>query len=191
MEINLRKANAIQAEIRKAINAVKLEANVAVTEFTQNIAEALVTAHVEYQRGVDRKVALTTALFNIRKSVSQANATAGINTMLGDIEAIDQVMAVYSQVTTQVVAKPLAEVTARIEKLKTTPTENSRLYGDRFNSVETSVVNTDAIEVAKLKVKDLKRQKQALQDKLLSSNVNTLITITGADEALLKEEGIL
>ena len=191
MEINLRKANAIQAEIRKAINAVKLEANVAVTEFTQNIAEALVTAHVEYQRGVDRKVALTTALFNIRKSVSQANATAGINTMLGDIEAIDQVMAVYSQVTTQVVAKPLAEVTARIEKLKTTPTENSRLYGDRFNSVETSVVNTDAIEVAKLKVKDLKRQKQALQDKLLSSNVNTLITINGADEAVLKEEGIL
>lgn len=191
MEINLRKASAIQAEIRKAINAVKLDATVSVSEYTENISEALVDAMITYQRANERKVALTKALYNIRNSVANANATAGINTLLGNVEALDQEMAIHSQIATQAVAKPLSEVIARVEKLKATPTENSRLYGDRFNVVETSVVNQSAIDTAKAQVKDLKRQRQALQDKLLTLNVNTLITVTGDDEALLKEEGIL
>lgn len=191
MEINLRKANAIQAEIRKAIGAVKLEANVSVTEFTQNLAETLVNASVAYTNAVDRKIALTGALYNIRKSVANANATAGINTLLGDVEAIDKTMAIHSEVSTAIVAKDLAEVTARVEKLKTNPTQESRIYGDRYNNVETSVVSPTTIQVAKDKVKELKRQRQALQDKLLSLNVNTLITISAADTELLKEEGIL
>jgi len=191
MEINLRKANAIQAEIRKAISGVKLEATVSVTEYTENISEALVTAAVAYQRANERKIALTKALYNIRNSVANANATAGINTLLGNVEALDQEMAIHSQIATQSVAKPLGEVTARVEKLKVTPNTESRIYGDRYNTVETSVVTQSAIDVAKLQVKDLKRQRQALQDKLLSLNVNTPINISAADEALLTEEGIL
>jgi len=191
MEINLRKANAIQAEIRKAISAVKLDANVAVNEYTQNISEALIDATIAFQGALQRKVALTKALYNIRNSVANANATAGINVLLGNVEALDSEMAIHSSVTTQTVAKPLDEVLARVEKLKTTPTQESRLYGDRYNKVETSVVTQSAIDVAKNQVKDLKRQRQALQDKLLSLNVNTLITISAADEALLTDEGIL
>jgi hypothetical protein len=191
MEINLRKANAIQAEIRKAISAVKIDANVAVNEYTQNISEALVDATIAYQRGVERKIALTKALYNIRNSVANANATAGINVVLGNVEAMDQEMAIHSSVATQTLGKPLAEIIARVEKLKTTPNTESRIYGDRYNTVETSVVTQYAIDGAKAQVKDLKRQRQALQDKLLSLNVNTLITISAADEALLQEEGIL
>ena len=191
MEINLRKANAIQAEIRKAISGVKLDANASVTEFTENISAALVNATIAYQRGVERKIALTKALYNIRNSVANANATAGVNVLLGNVEALDKEMAIHSDVASQTVAKPLAEVTARVEKLKNNPSQESRLYGDRFNTVETSIVTPSAIEVAKTQVKDLKRQRQALQDKLLSLNVNTLITISAADEALLTEEGIL
>jgi uncharacterized protein YdcH (DUF465 family) len=191
MEINLRKANAIQAEIRKAISGVKLDANVAVNEYTQNISEALVDATVEFQSALQRKVALTKALYNIRNSVANANATAGINVLLGNVEALDSEMAIHSSVTTQTVAKSLDEVVARVEKLKANPTTESRIYGDRYNTVETSVVTQGAIDVAKNQVKDLKRQRQALQDKLLSLNVNTLITISAADEALLTDEGIL
>lgn len=191
MEINLRKANAIQAEIRKAIAGVKLDANVAVTEFTANISEALVDATIAYQRGVERKVALTKALYNIRNSVANVNATVGINTLLGNVEALDKEMAIHSDVASQAVAKPLAEVVARVEKMKTNPSNESRIYGDRFNTVETSVVTPSNIDAAKLRVKELKRQRQALQDKLLNLNVNTLITITSEDQTLLTEEGIL
>jgi hypothetical protein len=57
--------------------------------------------------------------------------------------------------------------------------------------VETSVVDQSTIDMAKAKVKELKRQKQTLQDKLLALNVNTTITITDTDAMALKTEGII
>jgi hypothetical protein len=192
MEINLRKANAIQAEIRKAISAVKMNSTVELNEFTADVVTAMDEASAAYGAGVTRKVALTTALYNIRNSVASVNAVAGINTLLGDIEALEQVMAIHSGVANLAVAKSYAEVTARIEKLKAAPQDaRSSLYGDSFRNVDTSVVRQSDIDVAKNKVKDLKRQRQAMQDKLLSLNVNTLISIKPDDEALLKDEGII
>ena len=194
MEINLRKANAVQAEIRRAINTAVANDTVSVTEFTQNIDQTIQQATAEFQKEVARKVALTNALFNIRKSVGQANATAGINDILANVQGIDAVMAVYSNVATKSAGKTLDEINARVEKLKNVTAEASArasIYGDRYNSVDTSVVTCEAIADAKVKVKYLKRQRQNLQDKLLALNVNTMVTVSGDDEEVLKAEGIL
>ena len=192
MEINLRKANAIQAEIRRAIQQAEAKDSVSVTEFTENVAEFVDQATIDFQNEVTRKVALTAALYNIRKSVGQANATAGINDILASVQGIDAVMAIYSNVATKQAAKGLNEINARIEKLKTAPQDaRSAIYGERYNNVETSVVTPEAIAQAKGMVKDLKRQRQNLQDKLLALNVNTQVTVAADDEATLKAEGIL
>jgi cell division protein YceG involved in septum cleavage len=100
-------------------------------------------------------------------------------------------MAVYSNIATKQVAKTLDEINARIEKMKTTPTNEGRIYGDRYNTVETSVVEQSTIDAAKAKVKELKREKQTLQDKLLTLNVTTVINISDVDVMVLKTEGIL
>lgn len=192
MQINLRKANALQSEIRKAISSSGVSDTVSVTEYTGDIAGALNIAMDAFATDVTRKVALNTALFNIRKSVAQANAYVGISDILADVQTIDAVMAVYSGVATKAVAKSVEEITARVEKLKTAPTDSSsRIYGDRFSTVDTSVVEQSTIDVAKAKVKELKREKQTLQDKLLTLNVNTTITISATDEMVLKVEGIV
>jgi uncharacterized protein YdcH (DUF465 family) len=194
MEINLRKANAVQAEIRRAINTAVANDTVSVTEFTQNIDQTIQQATAEFQKEVARKVALTNALFNIRKSVGQANATAGINDILANVQGIDAVMAVYSNVATKSAGKSLDEITARVDKIKNAPADASvraSIYGDRYNSVDTSVVTCETIADAKAKVKELKRQRQNLQDKLLALNVNTMVTVSGEDEEVLKAEGIL
>jgi hypothetical protein len=192
MEINLRKANAIQAEIRRAINAVEVKPTVAVTEFTQDVAAEVNGASVVYQLGIQRKEQLFNALYNIRKSVAEANATAGINGILTEVQGIEAVMAVFSGVANQSVAKPLDELTARLEKMRNAPSsERSMLYGDRYTNVEASVVTNEVVANAKAKVKELKRQRQNLQDKLLTLNVNTLITVKDEDLAVLKDEGIL
>lgn len=192
MEINLRKANAVQAEIRKAINANAVSNSVSVSEFTQNLAGEIETAKAEYVTSVKRKVALTNALYNIRKSVANANATAGINGILTDVQGIEAEMAIYSGVATQTVAKSLTEIEARLEKIKNAPQDaRSAIYGERYNNVETSVVEQETVDHAKNRVKELKRERQNLQDKLLALNVNTLITISGVDENVLKLEGIL
>ena len=191
-KITLRKANAVQAEIRKAISASNVSDTVSITEYTTNIDGVLENAMAEFATDVTRKLALNTALFNIRKSVSRANASAGISDILADVELIDAKMAVYSNVTTKSVAKSFSEITARIEKMKTTIVDAStRMYGDRFNTVDTSVVEQSTIDGAKQLVKQLKREKQTLQDKLLTLNVNTTIDIDTVDEMVLKVEGIL
>jgi hypothetical protein len=191
-KITLRKANAVQAEIRKAISASNVSDTVSITEYTTNVDGVLENAMADYATDVTRKLALNTALFNIRKSVSRANASAGISDILADVELIDAKMAVYINVTTKSVAKSFSEITARIEKMKTTVVDAStRMYGDRFNTVDTSVVEQSTIDGAKQLVKQLKREKQTLQDKLLTLNVNTTIDIDTVDEMVLKVEGIL
>lgn len=193
MEINLRKANAIQAEIRRAFNAVEAKSTINVNEFTKDVAAEVNGASVVYQLGLQRKEQLNAALYNIRKSVANANATVGINVILTEVQGIEALMTVYSNVAAQSVAKPLEELTARLDKMREAPTDGrlGGIYGDRYSNVETSVVTNEVIANAKAKVKDLKRQRQALQDKLLTLNVNTLITVTPEDLAVLKDEGIL
>lgn len=193
MEINLRKANAIQAEIRRAINVSDAKDTVSVTEFTQNVSDEFNKAVNDFRMELTRKVALTTALFNIRKSVGEVNATVGINSILAEVQSIDAVMAIYSNVATKTQAKTLDEINARVDKIKNAPADAGRasIYGDRYNSVETSVVVAEQIAEAKEKVRQLKRQRQNLQDKLLALNVNTQITIAEADANVLKLEGIL
>jgi uncharacterized protein YdcH (DUF465 family) len=192
MEINLRKANAIQAEIRRAINASEGKNTISVSEFTENLAAEIETAKSQYITDVKRKVALTNALYNIRKSVAEANATAGINAILTDVQGIEAEMSIFSTVANQSVGKSLTEIEARLEKIKTAPQDaRSAIYGERYNNVETSVVEQGTVDNAKVRVKELKRQRQNLQDKLLALNVNTLITVGSVDENVLKLEGIL
>ena len=192
--INLRKANALQSEIRKAISSSGVSDTATITEYTKDIAGGLEKAMADYATDVTRKVALNTALFNIRKSVAQANAANGISDILADVELIDAKITVYSTVATKAVAKTLDEITSRVEKLKATPadaTGRSAIYGDRYSNVETSVVEQSTIDGAKQIVKQLKREKQTLQDKLLALNVNSMIGIDLTDEMVLKIEGIL
>lgn len=194
MQINLRKANAVQSEIRKAINSVKADVNVSVTEFTTSIVSALENASAQFLAGVKRKEQLNAALFDIRAAVGQANATVGIGNVLAEVECIDGKMAILGLIANATVAKSFDEIHSRVEKMKNAPsdqTARAMIYGDRYSTVETSVVSQANIDQAKDAIKQLKRQKQDLQDKLLNLNVGTTITLSTETVQLLKEEGIL
>jgi uncharacterized protein YfcZ (UPF0381/DUF406 family) len=193
MQVNLRKANAIQAEIRKAISAVKLELNVAVTEYTVDISAGLAAAELSFITAIQRKEALNKVLFNIRTQVGKANTTSGISDVLAEVQRVDAVLTIVGTVANAAEAKPLSEITARIEKMKANVSTDARtaLYGERYNNVETSVVTQQMIAQYKTKMKELKREKQALQDKLLTLNVGTNITLDAGEVDLLKDEGIL
>lgn len=193
MQVNLRKANAIQAEIRKAISAVKLDANVAVTEYTADIPAALQAAQTSFLNAIKRKEALNKVLFNIRTLVGQANAKAGISDVLAEVQRVDAVLTIVGTIANATEAKPLSEIQARIDKMKANTSTDARtaIYGERYNTVETSVISSDEIAIAKVKMKELKREKQAHQDKLLALNVGTNITLDAGEVELLKDEGIL
>lgn len=188
-KVTLRKANAIQGEIRRLIASKTVNDTIVVSEFTEDIAKVLDGAMNNFAVDVTRKIALNRALFNIRKSVSQANATSGISDLLADVELIDATMAIYSSIATKDVATSLTEINARVAKIKAASPE-SRLY--RHNdTVETTVIEQGMIDVAKDALRKLKREKQTASDKLLTMNVNTTIDIDDVDVMVLKVEGII
>lgn len=194
MQINLRKANAIQSEIRRAINeTASVPVTASVTEYTKDVAVELQKATVEWQLAMQRKVALTNALYAIRTAVAAANAIHNVNDILTEVARTEAVMAINSQVASMEVARSLEEIQGRIQKLKEAPADSPRaaLYGDRYNTVVTSVVTEADVANAKEAVKILKRQRQDLQDKLLGLNVTTMINLSDETVAVLKGEGIL
>ena len=193
MEINLRKANAIQAEIRRAISAVEVKDTISVSEFTADVAGEVSTAEVDYINAMSRKEALTVALYNIRKSVASANATAGVGEILGDIEKIDNIIKLL-ETTVGVRTRMLSvdELNKRIDKMRnSTEAASASRYGYDRDSVSTGVVSDIVKSAAKQRMKGMRKARQELQDKLLSVNVNTLISVSIDDAKLLGEEGIL
>ena len=191
MEINLRKANAIQAEIRRAISAVEAKDTISVSEYAADVAGEVSAAEVDYINAMTRKEALTVALYNIRKSVASANATAGVGQILGDIEKIDSIIKLLEttiNVRTRMVS--VDEISKRLEKLRNAPSDSARLYG-RTDEVSTGVVSDIHKSAVKQRIKGMRKARQELQDKLLSINVNTLISVSIDDAKLLGEEGIL
>lgn len=191
MQINLRKANAVQSEIKKALSGVRLEASVTVTEFTEDVEGTINRGSADLNAALQQKRRLIGALFEIRSAVGRANAGAGIGDTLTAIEQIDQEMSVVSALTGLKARTSLTEINARIEKAKANTSDRVSLYGDRLSAVETTVVDQATVDSAKAEVKQMKRAKQALQDKLLQLNVNTLIELSEATAATLKDEGIL
>ena len=192
MQINLRKASAIQAEIRKAINGVKVEQNVSVSEFTTDVEAAIGKAELEFRQAIERKEALNKALFQIRAAVGRANAESGINDVLADIQLIDAQIALKSTVASAPLRKDVTEINARIVKFKQAPSNDRlALYGDRYNNIESGVVSEAAQAAAKAELKILKRDRQGLNDKLLQLNVNTLIQLSDPTKMTLQEEGLI
>lgn len=192
MQINLRKANAVQAEIKKAISGVKVEMNVSVDEFTPDYKSVITTAQDSLVKAVRRKRELIESLYEIRGKVGAANAASGINEVLTHVELIDAQLAVVTPLSNSTLGKEFSEIEARIEKAKASPQADSlraSMYG--INKVETSVVTPTVVEDSKSLIKVLKREKQEVQDKLLQLNVNTLITLSVSAVTLLQEEGIL
>lgn len=192
MQINLRKANAVQAEIKKAISGVKVEMNVSVDEFTPDYKSVITTAQESLVKAVRRKRELIESLYEIRGKVGAANAASGINEVLTHVELIDAELAVVAPLANGTLGKEFSEIEARLEKAKASPQVDSlraSMYG--VNKVETSVVTPTVVEDSKSLVKALKREKQEFQDKLLQINVNTLITLSVTSVSLLQEEGIL
>lgn len=191
MQINLRKANAVQAEIRRSINGITPKADLTISEYTRDVLAEVTSAHDTFTSEVARKMELTNVLYKIRDLVSAANAEAGINRLLTEVERVDAQLQIQTAISNNRVGRSLDEINARLDKIRSASGEKSSIYVDRFSNVETTVLSDYDINAAKAMVKEFKRMKQGLQDSLLSVNVTTTITLDEDMVSVLREEGIL
>jgi hypothetical protein len=189
-KLTLRKAAAVQNEIRNAIKELALVGTVSVNEFTANVQAALDKRHGEAWDVVNRREQLNTVLFNIRSAVGAANHNSGISEMLAKIGQLEAQIKDLESATKFTARGDLAEVNARLEKHRSAKEDRYSVYSDG-RAVEVGVFTEDEVAGFKAKLADVKRQRQGLRDKILEANIRSEITVADEDEIVLHREGVL
>ena len=188
MKITLRKANAVQLAVNEAVKALAFDTSVQLNEFEDATAQ-IGAVHSTFQSNRTTRAMLMDALYEIRKAVAHANATAGIDDMLAEVARMEKDIQFLNTFATKTARLSDAVIAGKMEKIKSMK-EESRLYS-RYDTLDTGIFTKEEIEGFKRTVADLKRQKQKVQDTLLELNVRTEITLSAETAQALAAANVL
>ena len=186
MKISLRKANALQGLINEQI-AEKFDATVTVSKY-DDVEKAIEAANLNLSNTIVKKEHLITVLFSLRKKVGQASAQAGIADLLTELALNEKLTAFGKQLAaTSAFALPVTQ----IKQILKDASEQKDAYGRTKDAVTTNLLTKQAVDRYKSSVSTLRKQKQALSDKLLHLNVSTEITLDETEVSVLKAYDII
>lgn len=190
MKINLRKAAALQNVIQEVIRGITVTLNVRLNEF-QDPTAVLDARAQDLMVADSRRNDLLVALYTIRAQVGMANAASGVTERLARAAYTDKRLEQLASLVGADEREDMVVITGKLEKIKNRKEEPSRsLYG-RDDEVTTGVLPAQAIEQIKKIARDMKKQKQALNDEILELNVRTEIELTQEVVALLQRENLV
>lgn len=189
IKITLRKANAIQQNMNDLLKTVQVKATVELNEF-QDVVQTLQAANDAVMAADLRRSDLLMALYSIRATVGVANFQCGIGNRLSHLAYIDKRLHQLEGLVAETARlKDLAVVTGQLDKIRNRREEH-RMYGYEHN-VTTGVLQQQQIDSIAGIMRELKKQKQKLNDEVLELNVRTEIELTDDVEAVLVKESIL
>jgi hypothetical protein len=188
MNITLRKASALQNTINETLKGLEVTSTVTIDEF-QNADSVIAVKRDEVTKTVVRKTSLLDVLYAVRKSVATANATAGITELLADVAQLEKRIQLQGQLAGATVQLEPAVLNGRLDRLRE-QTGETRIYRST-SGVETGVFTEAEVSSAKAELADLKKRKQALQDRLLELNVGTTVSLSDKSVIVLQQEGLL
>ena len=190
MNISLRKANAIQNSIQEAIRSIEINTSVSINEF-QDVETELTRANNELFTNDARRQKLLLALYNVRGLVGTANAQSGIDMNLAKAAFIDKRLAQLEEIAAAKPVTALEVLKGKLDKIRSRPEDSrSSIYG-RDDSVTTSVVGTEQLNQVKTEVRNLKKQKQKLNDEILELNIKTEIPLSDDVVQTLQSENLI
>jgi hypothetical protein len=188
MKITLRKANALQNTIQDHIKTIEVKTSVSLNEFQMPGVELSVARSTLIANDVTR-AKLTKALYRIRASVGRANTEAGVADLLTEAAYIDKRLGHLKGLTESKAVEADAVLDGKLQKLRDTESK-SRIYG-YGDTVETGVLTAEQIEGYKADMRDLKKEKQRINDKVLELNVRTEIELDADTVELLQAEQLV
>ena len=189
VKISLRKANAVQVNINDLLKNIAVKPTIEISEFVDPVA-TLQSANDALMAADVRRSDLLMALYSIRATVGIANFNSGIGNRLSHLAYIDKRLSqldVLVSETAQI--KDLQIISGQLEKIRNRREEH-RLYGYE-NTVTSGVLQASQVDSIRSIMRELKKQKQKLNDEVLELNVRTEIELTDEVEAILVKEGIL
>jgi hypothetical protein len=188
MKITLRKANALQNSIQDHIKTIEVKTVISLNEFQIPAAE-IACARDGVSTNDARRVKLTRAFYNVRASVGRANVETGIADLLTEAAYIDKRIAQLKGLTETEATDADAVVTGKLEKIRNDKSDR-RMYGYN-DTVNVGVLTSEQIEVYKAEVRNLKKQKQSINDKVLELNVRNDIELDADTVAVLQTEQLV
>jgi uncharacterized protein YdcH (DUF465 family) len=190
MNITLRKANAIQTAITDTIKSIKVDLVAEFNEF-QSPSIEMQKLNEEFFENDTRRSNLLMAQFSIRGLVGAANATSGVDAKLTQAAYIDKRVGQLEAIASATEMTDMSIITGKLDKIRNRKEESrASLYG-RDDSVSTGILTKEQITTAKAMIRDLKNQKQKLNDEILELNVRTDIALSSEVEQILRTEGIV
>jgi hypothetical protein len=188
MKITLRKANALQNTIQDHIKTIDVSTSVSLNEFQTPAVELSVARNTLIANDIQR-TKLTKALYGIRAQVGRANVESGVSDLLAEAAYIDKRLGHLKGLTESKVVEAEVVLNGKLEKLRNTDAKN-RMYGYNDN-VDSGVLTADQIEGFKSEMRDLKKSKQTINDKVLELNVRTEIELDADAVALLQSAQLI
>jgi len=188
MKITLRKASALQNAINDALKGLEVVTTVTVDEF-QDAGSVIEQARNTAMQSFVRKSALLDVLYAVRKNVAAANAGAGVSDLLADVALLEKRIQLQNQLANATPRLEDAVLNGRLDRLRDSTSE-TRMYRSS-NGVDTGVLVVESIADYRSELADLKKSKQALQDRLLELNVQTTVELDSKSVSVLSQEGLL
>jgi hypothetical protein len=189
MNISLRKANTVQNSINETIRGIDITTHLDINEF-QNAAEVLQIANNKLFENDARRQKLLLALYNIRGLVGAANVQSGIDTKLATAAFVDKRIAQLEELASNKPVTDLAILNGKLEKIRNRKDDSRSIYG-RDETVSTTVISEDQLKLIRDEIKNLKKQKQKINDEVLELNIKTEIPLSEDVVNTLQAEGIL
>lgn len=188
MKITLRKANALQTAIQDHIKTVEISTSLTLNEFQVPQAELSIARNTLVAND-KRRADLTMALYAIRGLVGKANAASGVSDHLAHAAYLDKRIGQLKGLSESTAVEAEAVLNGKLEKLRNTESKN-RLYG-YGDTVSTGVLTQEQIDSYKKIMSDLKKEKQALNDKVLELNIRTEIELVEDVVKILQAEQLV
>ena len=186
MKITLRKANALQNAIQDHLKTVDIKAAISLNEF-QDPEGVVAVARGELVANDMRRAQLTRALYKIRAAVGKQNVYVGISDLLADAAYIDKRLGHLKGLAESDATEATTVIVGKLDKIRNNKSDR-HMYG-YTDTVSTGVLTTDQINGVKGDIRELKKQKQSINDKVLELNVRTEIELDADTlEVLTKEQ---
>ena len=191
VKMTLRKANALQSVIQSAINSITVKIVVDLNEF-QDISTELQRANDAAMAADVRRSDLLMSLYTLRSLVGRANAQVGISDHLSHGAFIDKRIAQLADFASDAaVLTDGAVIQGKLDKIRNRVDASRADFYGRQDSVTTGVLTQTQSDTINGVVRELRKQKQDLNDKILELNIKTEVELTPEVESILVHEGII
>lgn len=194
MQINLRKASALQSDIQSLIRSIHVETRASFEE-RDAVAEEMTEAISEWRTNLERKTDLINTLFGIREKVGVANAECGLNSKLTEFRRVSEQKELIEDtidgrrgrmLTIEQVVEKLTKMEERVENAK------EALFGrSRDIEVYTELLDKEDLDSYRKEIRSLKKLQRSINEEVLELNIRTHIVLSEAEVQVLRNEDLV